>query len=1372
MTSSRTSRAAAALLPLLLVLLADTNASTADTNTGPRTVRPVGRDGHVLNLDFETGTLSDWTASGNAFDKQPVRGDLVSKRRGDMKSNHQGEFWIGGFEVLGDDGVGTLTSAPFKVTHRWASFLVAGGRWQETRVELCRAEDDLTFYTFNAGNEDETLHPVVVDMERHIGREFYIKLIDERKGHWGHLNFDNFVFYEGDQRPQLADEIDLKKLAPPPPVDVVKFAGLKPQEAVAAMTMPPGFKATVFASEPDVVQPIAMAIDARGRIWVAQGMTYPIRQPEGQGKDSILIFEDTNGDGVADKRTVFAEGLNLVSGFELGFGGVWVGAAPYLLFIPDKNRDDKPDGPPQILLDGFAYQDTHETLNTFTWGPDGWLYGCHGVFTYSAVGKPGASTSERTKINAGIWRYHPTQHKFEIFAEGTSNPWGMDFDEHGQLWAEACVIPHLWHIIQGGRYQRQAGQHFNPYVFDDIKQSADHVHYAGSQGPHAGNGRSDAAGGGHAHAGLMVYQGNNWPAEYRGKIFIGNIHGQRINMDVPEPKGSGFVGHHGADFLNFNDRASQVVNFREGPDGAVYFIDWYDLNQCHSADPNVHDRSNGRIYRVAYGNAKLNRENLASLHFGELIDAAANGDGQRSRTALRLLYESPRERQLSRETLDALDRTINGAPQGPQRLRALWTLNAISGMPDHRGLALLKNVAPHVVGWTVQLLAERGEVSGRVLEQFNALARESQSPVVRLYIASALQRLRPEQRWDALAGLLSHSDDADDHNLPLMDWYAFEPMATVDPQRMLAMALEAKIPNILTFTVRRIAAMEGEAPLAALVGNLSRVQDPEKQLAILRGVNQALRGRRSVAMPKGWEAVEAKLSGSDNEAIRSQVRGLAVTFGSKAALASLRQTLADPKANVNERHAALDSLLNVRASGLAPVLQQLLTDERMRSSALRGLAAYDDPKTPEAILRNYDAFSPPEKKDALATLSSRAEFAKALLAAVQGEHGAITAKDISADIVRQLRNLQNAEIDKAVEKVWGVVRASPEDKLKRINALKAIVASTRLAPADPSHGRFLFVKTCAQCHTLFGSGGQLAPDITGANRSDLNYVLENVVDPNALVPVDYQAWILDTKDGRTIVGVLKKQEDKAVTIVTNTETITVPRNEIDQLRISKLSMMPEGLLDTFPENDIRDLIAYVRSPSQVPLAASAESAKDFFNGKDLTGWDGDKEVWSVSNGEIVGKTAKGLKQNNFLKSQMEVSDFRLVLKIKLVPNEANSGVQFRSEPFEGYEMKGPQADAGAGWWGKLYEENGRGLLVDKNFEQWVNKNDWNTYEIVAVGSKVRTALNGHVCVDIDDPKISRKGVIAVQVHAGGPTEVRFKDLELEVNPEFKLKTAR
>ena len=520
----------------LLAPIAFLLASTAWAADGALPVDPAGKP---LNLDFEAGGLRDWKAEGKAFEGQPIEGDTVARRRSDMKSGHQGRFWIAGYERTADPATGKLTSRPFAVTHPYGSFLVGAGWHPETRVEVVREDNGEVIFKASGeeaspGEGNEEMRRVAFDLRPLKGKTIFVRVVDEHTGHWGHINFDDFRFH--DEKPIIAAR-------PKGPVaDQYAHNGLSPEDAAKAMTVPPGFKVTLFAGEPDVVQPIAFAIDDRGRLWVAEAYTYPHRAPEGQGRDRILIFEDKDGDGKFDDRKVFADKLNLISGLEVGFGGVWVGAAPELYFIPDKDGDDKPDGPPVVLLDGWGQQDTHETLNSFAWGPDGWLYGSHGVFTHSRVGKPGTPDADRQPINAGIWRYHPKKHIFEVFAHGTSNSWGFDWDEHGQLIQESCVIPHLYHMVQGGRFERQAGPHFNPYTYDDIKTIADHRHYVGDAGPHAANGKSDSAGGGHAHSGFLIYQGESWPKEYRGSAFMNNIHGARLNRDVLTPKGSGFVG--------------------------------------------------------------------------------------------------------------------------------------------------------------------------------------------------------------------------------------------------------------------------------------------------------------------------------------------------------------------------------------------------------------------------------------------------------------------------------------------------------------------------------------------------------------------------------------------------------------------------------------------------------------------------------------------------------------------------------------------------------------------------------------------------------------------------------------------------------------
>jgi putative membrane-bound dehydrogenase-like protein len=797
---------------------------------------PVVQGGKPMNLGMETGTLQDWIAAGEAFTQQSA-----GAAAGDPQLRHEGAFWASSGDTLAYQAAGTLTSSTFTVTQPFAAFQVAGGALKDTRVELVRADDDSVFFEIS-GYGSRTLRPVVVDLAALQGKRIYIRLIDRESGLSGlpyiadnklaYIGFDDFRFYP--TRPAFPNELRPSEIQILPPLDVVKYAGLSGPAAAAAMEVPEGFKVTLAAAEPDIVRPIAFTLDDRGRLWVVEAHTYPVRAPEGQGKDRILIFEDTDGDGTLDSRKVFTEGLNLVSGIEVGFGGVWVGAAPYLLFIPMKEGTDRPSGPPQVMLDGWGLDDTHETLNSLRWGPDGWLYGTQGVFTYSNVGKPGAPDSARVKLNAGVWRYHPTKHLFELYAEGTSNPWGLDFDDYGQAFLVGCVIPHLFHVIQGAHYDRQAGEHFNPYVFDDLPTIADHRHWVGTYGPHAGNNRSNAVGGGHAHAGAMVYLGGSWPEEYRNQIMMNNVHGARTNADILERRGSGYVGHHGADFLVANDSWSQLINLRYGPDGSVYLIDWYDKNQCHSPNPDVHQKTLGRIYKVSYKDDRPVKVDLQKLNSQELVALQLHRNDWYVRHARRILQERGPDPAVHA----ALKRILRENPDVTRRLRALWALHVTDGLSDAELTALLSDRDEYVRGWTVQLLAEDERVPAEAVARMAVMAREDSSPLVRLYLAAGLQRIPREQRWDVLSGLASHAGDVDDHNLPLMIWYAAEPMATANMDRALELALEAELPTLLPYTVRRVAALDHEAAIRALSAQLGRVTDAHQRVELLKGLNQ------------------------------------------------------------------------------------------------------------------------------------------------------------------------------------------------------------------------------------------------------------------------------------------------------------------------------------------------------------------------------------------------------------------------------------------------------------------------------------------------------------------------------------------------------
>jgi putative heme-binding domain-containing protein len=445
---------------------------------------------------------------------------------------------------------------------------------------------------------------------------------------------------------------------------------------------------------------------------------------------------------------------------------------------------------------------------------------------------------------------------------------------------------------------------------------------------------------------------------------------------------------------------------------------------------------------------------------------------------------------------------------------------------------------------------------------------------------------------------------------------------------------------------------------------------------------------------------------------------------------------------------------------LAKTLQALLAQPVLRDVAISGLALYDEPHTPAKILAAYPSLNAAEKRSALATLSSRSTYGRTLLDAVSQNE--IPKTDLSADLIRQLHNLHDSKIDQMLEKTWGQVRSTPADKAALIDQYRQLITKKTERAPDPQLGRAVFGRTCQQCHTLYGVGNNIGPDLTGSNRSDLQYLLTNIVDPSAIIAKEYQPTIFTTSDGRVITGIVSSENDKAATVRTATETIVLPKNEIEDRKLSQTSMMPEDQLKQFTTHEILSLFTYLRGRSQVPMLATRENATTFFNSRDLAGWSGERRLWSVENGEIVGRS-KGLGHNTFLVSDLAAEDFRLSVEVKLVKNEGNSGVQFRSESLNGYdEMRGYQADIGVGWWGKLYEENGRGILSEKSGEPYLKSGDWNRYEIEAVGNHIRTWVNGQPCVDYTDKAGTRRGIFALQLHAGGPTEVRYRNIKLEI----------
>ena len=977
-----------------------------------------------------------------------------------------------------------------------------------------------------------------------------------------------------------------------PPGPVVRVApgayknGQTPAEAMKTMSLPKGFQVSLVAAEPKVVQPIAMCFDERGRLWVVEGMSYPKKRPDGSGPDRILILEDVQKDGSYAKVTVFKDGLNLVSGIEVGHGGVWVGAAPEFLFIP-KDADDKA-GKPVVLLDGWGFQDTHETLNSFVWGPDGWLYGNHGVFTHSVVGKPGAPDTKRVKINAGVWRFHPTRHVFEVFAEGTSNPWGLDYDARGEFFNTACVIPHLYHILPGARYQRQAGQHFNPFTYDDIKTIADHAHYAGGRihrpDPLKVPESTDVVGGGHAHSGLAIYNGDNFPEAYRGMLIFGNLHGHRLVSDQVEPAGSGFVGHHGNDFLRSNDATFIPVSQRVGPDGALYLSDWSDVQVCHNNTQEIWDRTNGRIYRVSFGNPVSRARDLAALADAELVEIAlADANEYFVRQARKVLAERGLSGvRISGESLTKLRTVLTSDTDSLRRLRALWVLQSANLLDDALLAASLKDTDPAVRGWSVRLIAQQWTAGVPALAE---LAKTESSAQVRRELASALSYLPLAQRAAIAEPLLARAEDAKDHNIPLLVWYGIEPLVGADAARGLALAAISRHPQTTDFIYRRLAS---DARARSQVLSLAlRERDVARRAPLVARVVEGVRQTGSFTAPEGWAALVAGLRQGATPELLANLNELDALAGDEASRAFYRAHLADEKAPLPARQRALAVLVASRDRAAAPVIHQVFAEKTtpsFRRALIQALATVGDAASPAVLLGRFAVFSPEQLNDAVAALAGNAAGGKALLAAVAA--GKADKALLSPLVVRQLKSLGDQELDAQLTAIVGVVNATKADFAKNKAKYEAMLTPVAVRKGDIAAGRQLFTSACGICHTFGTVGNLVGPGLAGSNIGKLDYFLENVLNPNGVIGKDYQLNVFKLKSGATMSGIVQFEDAQSFRLVMpGGAKFTVAKGEVAQRETLPMSLMPEGLLDALTKEQVINLVAYLQFPDGFPNTA-------------------------------------------------------------------------------------------------------------------------------------------------------------------------------------------
>ena len=989
-----------------------------------------------------------------------------------------------------------------------------------------------------------------------------------------------------------------------------------PQVAAEGFKLPPGFQVSVLAAEPEIRQPISMAHDYRGRLWVAENYTYAENQVgfARQFNDRIVILTDDDQDGRAEQRTVFWDQAKLLTSALPGRGGVFLMCPPQLLFVPDRNGDDVPDGPPEVVLDGFTTTtgNRHTWANGLKWGPDGWLWGRVGISSGAQMGVPGASPEARVEMRGGIWRYHPERRVVESVCQGTTNPWGMDWNELGEPFFINTVIGHLWHAIPGAHFQRMHGEDVHPQSYALIPQHADHYHFdtgagwtksrAAYDGSSFASG-SDALGGGHAHCGLMIYLGANWPESTRGRLFTINFHGRRLNEERLERVGSGYVGFHEPDFLSVGDPWFRGIDLLYGPEGGVILSDWSDTGECHDQD-GVH-RSSGRLYRVTYGTpARVPVGDWARQSPVKWLPRVFSTNEWVARQARQRLADLVAAGAPGEPLQNELKASFPRMKSPAQKLQALWAWHATGGKSTEWLLELSSDSEESIRSWAVRLLVDdwpMDDPAGRptqvaaqrhqaeqpdspaVVQRLVELAEKDPSGLVRLYVASSLQRLAYSDRRRVAAALLRRSEDARDPNLPPLIWLGVVPLVEADPAVAIALARDSRVPLVREWIARRLGEGLEQNP-EALGKLLAAVNDasPEAQGDVLRGVRAALRGWRKAPAPLGWTAFASRARSAGGESV-GQVQELDVVFGEGRALEEVRRVVLDPQAGPWVRRQALKTLLEAQPEFLRPVLRTAADDGILRAAALQGLLDVGDPEAAALTVTRYQWVGLEERPALVGALVARPESAAALVEALAS--GAIPKADLTPFHARQILGFKKAALSARLTDVWGLAVQPVADKEPLKQRYRDLVRENS-PPVDLVQGHRVYQRVCASCHKLYGEGGVVGPDLTGSGRADLDYLLDHVVDPSSLVPADYRLTILTLKDGRVLNGVLKAQSPRTVTLQTQNEVLVLERTEVVEQDQPAQSLMPEGLLESLPLPDARNLLAYLRHPTPVSLPAT------------------------------------------------------------------------------------------------------------------------------------------------------------------------------------------
>jgi putative heme-binding domain-containing protein len=963
---------------------------------------------------------------------------------------------------------------------------------------------------------------------------------------------------------------------------------LTPEETLRHFKLAPGLQMEVVAHEPAVAQPLNMHFDERGRLWVVQYLQYPF--PAGlkvlkfdehlravfdkvpppppnhfKGKDRVTILEDKDQDGKFEAAKDFVSDLNIVRSVVTGRGGIWILNPPYLLFYPDKNRDDVPDAPPQVALSGFGLEDTHSGANSLAWGPDGWLYGAHGSTCTATI--KGVHF-----LGQAIWRYNPATTDFEVFAEGGGNTFSFEFDAEGRAFSGTNYgNTRGMHYPQGSAGIKGWAKHgplMNPYSFGWFE----HMAHKGFEPRFPQT--------------MVVYEGGAIPALERHIVAPMSLQNRVMGASI-SPDTSTYRTDDLDPLVLTDDRWFRPVDTKVGPDGAIYMADWYDSRLSHVDPRDTWDKEHGRIYRLkATGAAPAKPVDLGALSSKELTQYFSHPNKYFRQTALRLLYDR-RDEALVPALLEMVRKET-----GQKALEAFWALNASGGFTDALALETLDHPHPMVRYWTVRLLGDRypparyssstvkpAPLPEKLHERLSKLATAEAQAQVRGQLASAAKRLPGTDALPIIRELMYRAEDTKDKHNPLLIWWALESKAISDRAAILALLKETSLwqsplfsEHIASRLAQRYTAERTPENFETAAQLLTLAPSPQATDTLIKGMDAGLQGDRVESVPASLQKQIATVW--ESRPHTPTLISVALRLGHAAATPDALQLVGRKETSAADRKALLALLSDRGIKEAIPTMLTLLqaeTKDSGRIDLINALARFNTPDVAQAMLELLPKSSGPVRSTIVTSLARRADWALALLQKV--EQGEVKKEALTPGDLFAIQNLGDAAAHKLVQKLWGNLRPSSQAKEQRITQVRKLVGPGR-GSADKGHE--LFRARCAICHTFKGEGGKIGPDLTGYERDNLDFMIPAIVDPSLGIREEYTAFSITTKGGQALIGFITETDPKAVTIMDLAANKTrLSREEITSQAALPTSMMPEGLLDGMKDEEVRDLFAYL-----------------------------------------------------------------------------------------------------------------------------------------------------------------------------------------------------